>query len=82
MYNVQHYLKTLDREKLEKTFFETYPIRYEEWATDREKLDLPVGGIREWKHEQFRNYVDRLCAVTPLETDSREGKTGVIYTFR
>ena len=82
MRTVQYYLKTLDREKLEETFFQTYPIHYEEWATDREKLDLPVGGIREWEHIQFRNYVDRLCSMTPAETDSREGKTGVIYTFR
>ena len=82
MHNVQYYLKNLDREKLETAFFETYPIRYEEWATGRETPDLPIGGIRGWKHEQFRNYIDRLCSMTPVETDSRGGKTGVIYTYR
>ena len=82
MHNVQYYLKTLDRDRLEETFFETYPIHYEEWATDCKKLGLPIGGIREWEHERFRKYVDKLCAKTPTETDSRDGKKGVIYTYR
>lgn len=79
MHNVQYYLKTLDLGKLEEQFFLSYPIHYEEWATDREKLDLPVGGIREWDHQRFRDYVEKLRNMTPVV---RDGKVGCIYSYR